>query len=117
MHRTSLLGLFVGVLTAILLVSEVKAQPVWATFENTVVVDPRLDAGDFQTIQDAIDSVLQPQLRTTILIYAGEYEEEIVLDTDADNINLVGVDPSAVIIRRRLTRMRSRSSATGRVTT
>jgi pectin methylesterase-like acyl-CoA thioesterase len=66
-----------------------------------MIVDPtNSDFAGFNSIQDAIDAVgANPSERWTVLIYAGVYEEELTLDDDHDNVDLVGVDPDAVIIK------------------
>ncbi|MDQ7013523.1 MAG: pectinesterase family protein [Planctomycetota bacterium] len=64
---------------------------------NTLTVDPSGNA-DYTTIQAAIDSLSNPTVRTTILIYAGTYTEEVTLGTTSDNIDLIGVDPISVVI-------------------
>lgn len=54
---------------------------------------------DFDSIQGAIDSLsVSPTVRTTILIYTGTYTEDVVLDSDAGNVDLVGIDPIGVVI-------------------
>ncbi|MCC7390462.1 MAG: hypothetical protein IT431_17045 [Phycisphaerales bacterium] len=74
------------------------AQP---DFEFTRVVDPlAMDSANFNTIQGAVEDIPNdPSVRYTVLIYAGVYEEEVTLDVDHSNVDLVGVDPDAVIIK------------------
>ncbi|MEW6252150.1 MAG: pectinesterase family protein [Planctomycetota bacterium] len=79
------------------------AGPVSAqvTFYRTMVVDPNGNC-DYTTIQDAINDNTRigsnPQEKWTILIYAGTYAESVALNDVKENIDLVGVDPDAVII-------------------
>jgi hypothetical protein len=75
------------------------AQHNW---QRTVTVDPTQGAADHQSIQDAIDDNkigLDPSDRYTVLIYAGEYTEAITLGDRKENVDLVGVDRDAVIIK------------------
>lgn len=68
------------------------------SLDHTLTVDLSGDA-DFDSIQGAIDSLsVSPTVRTTILIYTGTYNEDLVLDSDAGNVDLVGVDPIGVVI-------------------
>lgn len=70
-------------------------------FKFTRTVDPQVNGwADFETIQEAIDNITpQAGERWTVLIYAGVYEETITLVNAKAGINLVGVDPDAVIIK------------------
>ena len=75
------------------------AQP---DFEYTVIVDPlATSSANYNTIQGAINDGIpdDPTVRYTVLIYAGVYEEEITLGNQRENVDLVGVDPDAVIIK------------------
>jgi hypothetical protein len=67
---------------------------------RTLIVDPQgTPDANFETISDAITDI-SPQGNDvwTILIYAGEYDETLTLGLGKKYINLVGVDPEAVII-------------------
>jgi len=71
------------------------------TFDYTLVVD-QSGNWDYTTIQDAINSNRignDPSDRWTILIYAGEYAENVALGERKENVDLVGIDPDAVIIK------------------
>ncbi|MCC7389501.1 MAG: right-handed parallel beta-helix repeat-containing protein [Phycisphaerales bacterium] len=75
------------------------AQP---DFTYTVIVDPTAtESANYTTIQGAINNGIpdDPTVRYTVLIYAGVYEEEVTLGDTRENVDLVGVDPDAVIIR------------------
>lgn len=76
--------------------SSAAAQP---NFALTVVVDPNgnPDANE-TTIQGAIAILPSSSDRKTILVYAGVYEENIVLNADVKDVDIVGVDPEAVVI-------------------
>ena len=67
-------------------------------FERTVTVDKTANT-DFDNIQDAIDSIESEGERYTVLIYSGTYDENVTLDGDDENIDLVGIDRDAVIIK------------------
>ena len=76
-----------------------QAQP---AFSRTKLVDPSgTPDANFTKIQDAIDDVPDdPSVRYTILIYAGTYDTQAIkLDDTQENIDLVGVDRDAVIIK------------------
>ena len=76
-----------------------SAQHDW---ERTVTVDPKQGAADHQTIQAAInDNKIgdDPSERYTVLIYAGTYTEAVTLPDTKENVDLVGVDRDAVIIK------------------
>lgn len=67
-------------------------------FQRTNIVDPN-GSPYFSTIQGAVDDFDDnPSVRLTVLIYAGTYIESVTLDETQENIDLVGVDPDAVII-------------------
>ncbi len=68
------------------------------SYTNTLTVDPTAGKADYTEIQAAIDSLSSPTVRTTILIYAGTYTEEVTLGTTSDNIDLIGIDPIGVVI-------------------
>jgi hypothetical protein len=68
------------------------------SYTNTFTVDPTVGVADFGSIQGAINSLSSPTAKTTILIYAGTYTEEVTLGTTSGNIDLVGIDREAVII-------------------
>ncbi len=54
---------------------------------------------DRTTIQAAVDSIAPPvNEKWTVLVYAGTYDEAVTLDPNHPNIDIVGVDPDAVII-------------------
>jgi hypothetical protein len=76
-------------------------------FENTRTVDlktvgdPPVPVADFADIQQAINAIIPTGgEKWTILIYSGTYSlsEPLALDEDGEDIDLVGVDASAVII-------------------
>jgi hypothetical protein len=70
------------------------------TLARTITVDPSGNA-DETSIQNAVGSNRigsNPTVRWTVLIYAGTYAENVVLDDTKENVDLVGVDPDAVII-------------------
>jgi hypothetical protein len=84
------------------------------TFERTKTVDkqtsgvPPVPVADFTSIQEALDSFDDDDHpiteKWTILIYAGTYAEAVTLGTNANgvdlvNVDLVGVDRDAVIIK------------------
>jgi len=73
-----------------------------AQLHRTLVVD-KSDNYDHTSIQSAINDNRigsDPSERWTILIYAGTYDTEaITLDDTQENIDLVGVDRDAVIIK------------------
>jgi len=68
------------------------------SFERTVTVDPSGNA-DRTTIQGAINSITPGGDKWTVLVYAGVYDDNITLDGEDENIDVVGVDRDAVIIR------------------
>jgi len=69
-----------------------------AGLQNTRTVDLKQGAADFTSIQLAINDLGSPGVRSTVLIFSGVYDENIVLDDADENIDLVGVDPDGVII-------------------
>ena len=85
-------------LLAVSLASIGNAQ---VAYEYTRIVDPTATGTNvFNTIQGAIADVdSNPTTRWTILIYAGVYEEDVTLGDTKENVDLVGVDPDAVIIK------------------
>ncbi len=79
-----------------------SALPAWAqqTFWRTLVVD-QTGNWDHTTIQDAINNQRigdDPEERWTILIFSGTYVESVSLHGRKENVDLVGIDPDAVII-------------------
>ena len=93
---TLVLVVFVSLLTEI----DASAQH---DFERTRTVDPKMNAADYETIQEAIDSITDTTVKWTVLVYAGTYtidetDELITLDGTQENIDIIGVDPEAVII-------------------
>ncbi|MBN2447743.1 MAG: right-handed parallel beta-helix repeat-containing protein, partial [Phycisphaerae bacterium] len=72
-----------------------------AAYKYTYTVDQKSGGdGNYNTIQDAIDAITTAGVneRWTVLIYAGEYDEAVELDSGEEYIDLVGVDRDAVII-------------------
>ncbi|MCL4718052.1 MAG: hypothetical protein KJ057_06210 [Phycisphaerae bacterium] len=67
---------------------------------QTRTVDPESGRADHQTIAGALSFIgNSPTAKWTVLIYAGTYTEEVVLDDSKENIDLVGADRDAVIIQ------------------
>ena len=78
---------------------QTRAQP---DYHRTVIVDPTSTGfANFNTIQSAINTGVPdfPTERWTVLIYSGVYTETVTLGNRKGNVNLVGVDPDAVIIQ------------------
>ena len=76
-----------------------EAQP---DYDRTIIVDASASSTyrNATTIAGGIALVpTNPGERWTVLIYAGTYEEEVTLDDEKENVDLVGVDPDAVIIK------------------
>ncbi len=70
--------------------------------KRTITVDPTLGAADHQTIQAAINDPkigFDPGVRYTVLIFAGTYTENVTLGGLKENVDLVGIDREAVIIK------------------
>jgi len=73
-----------------------SAQPV---YQRTRVVDPTGGAGNYTTIQAAINATTpQPGEHWTIRIYGGTYSAALTLGPGKERIDLEGVDGDAVII-------------------
>jgi len=87
------------VLVVMSTIGSAVAQHNWA---RTITVDPMQGAADHQTIAAAINDNRignDPSDRYTVLIYAGEYAENVALGRSKENVDLVGIDPDAVIIK------------------
>lgn len=70
-------------------------------WQRTITVDPQLGAADHQTIQLGINDVkigMNPTVRFTVLIFAGTYTENVILNEQKENVDLVGIDRYSVII-------------------
>jgi len=69
------------------------------TFQRTIVVD-RTSTTDANTntIEGALDLIQETPNKYTILVYGGQYDEQVNLDGTRENIDIVGVDRDAVII-------------------
>jgi len=66
--------------------------------ERTITVDPSGNANQ-TTISNAIAAIDDDRtVRWTVLVYAGTYNEAIVLDDVRENIDIIGVDGEAVVI-------------------
>jgi len=86
--------------TLVLVVLSALPARAQQTFWRTLVVD-QTGNWDHTTIQDAIDSDRignNPDERWTILIFSGTYVESVSLHDRKENVDLVGIDPEAVII-------------------
>jgi len=95
MFRSSVFSTFLAAVIGFLaLTSKGHAQ----TLQFTKTVDPSGNA-NHTTIQEAINAIGATDDRWTVLIYAGVYAENVTLDANDKNIDLVGVDRDAVIIR------------------
>lgn len=91
--------LIVCVLGSVLAASTARGQ---LDFQRTVVVDPKGGgSGNYTTIQSAINAIPQglPSVRWTVLIMAGVYGESVTLGSGKNDIDLVGVDRDAVVIK------------------
>lgn len=97
--RVTPLNLICVVVLAAFAVASAVAQHNW---QRTITVDPTQGAADHQTIGAAINDNRigsNPSNRYTVLIYAGEYAENVTLGSTKENVDLVGIDPDAVIIK------------------
>lgn len=95
MSRNNLTTAAVGLLVALHAAGS-RAQVGGLTFTKTV--DPTQGAADFQTISGAVGDIDDPDEKWTVLVFAGTCVENVTLGPDKQNIDIVGVDPDAVII-------------------